>query len=158
MNKRSTLIEYASFFGSIQIFKYLYLNDVDLKPSLWIYSIHGVDAEMFQILDEKNLEPDSYDSCLKESIKCHHDDITKYILNNYIGSDDKETKNIFYNAIKYYNFSFIYEDLIDQSSLNDFITYDYYSLIKILLQNKDIDINWMKKEENEEKTALYTDI
>ena len=71
MKKRFTLIEYASFFGSIQIFKYLYLNGVDLRPSLWYYSIHGFDPEMFQILEENNVQHDSYDLCLKESIKCH---------------------------------------------------------------------------------------
>ena len=35
MKKKVTLIEYAAFFGSIQIFKYLIMNGVDLTPSLW---------------------------------------------------------------------------------------------------------------------------
>ena len=33
-NKKMTLIEYASFFGSIQILKYLFLNKVDLTQSI----------------------------------------------------------------------------------------------------------------------------
>lgn len=40
MNKELTLIEYAVFFGSIEIIKYLYLNGVPLTQSLWFYSIH----------------------------------------------------------------------------------------------------------------------
>lgn len=37
--KTQTLIEYAAFFGSIQIIKYLHFNNVELDPSLWIYVI-----------------------------------------------------------------------------------------------------------------------
>ncbi|KAK8880413.1 hypothetical protein M9Y10_003085 [Tritrichomonas musculus] len=33
-NKSTTLIEYSAFFGAIQIFQYLRLNEVELKPSL----------------------------------------------------------------------------------------------------------------------------
>ena len=31
-----SLIEYAAFFGSIQIFRYLYSNNVELNSSLWV--------------------------------------------------------------------------------------------------------------------------
>ena len=33
LERKATLIEYTAFYGSIQIFKYLYLNKVELKPS-----------------------------------------------------------------------------------------------------------------------------
>lgn len=35
-----TLIEYAAFFGSFQIFQYLVMNKVPLESSLWLYVIH----------------------------------------------------------------------------------------------------------------------
>ena len=36
-----TLIEYSAFYGSINIFKYLLNNGVELTQSIWLYSIHG---------------------------------------------------------------------------------------------------------------------
>ena len=52
-NKTPTLIEYAAFFGSIQIFNYLLLNHVTITPSLYIYVIHGAHPEIIQIIEEK---------------------------------------------------------------------------------------------------------
>ena len=54
------LIEYASFFGSTQIFKYLYLNGIELSPSLWNFAIHGDDEEMIHILEEEKVCPPNY--------------------------------------------------------------------------------------------------
>ena len=39
IKKPSSLIEYAAFYGSIQIFQYLKLNNVNFTPSLWLYSM-----------------------------------------------------------------------------------------------------------------------
>ena len=44
INKKLTLIEYAAFYRSIQIFHFLYMNKVDLSSSLWIYAIHSLKA------------------------------------------------------------------------------------------------------------------
>ena len=51
------LIEYAAFFGSIQIFQYLRLNNVELKPSLYLYAIHSNNTEMIHLLEENHIEP-----------------------------------------------------------------------------------------------------
>ena len=79
LNKTSTLIEYAAFFGSIQIFNYLRLNKVDLSPSLWLYSIHSHKIELIHILEEKEILV-NYLECFSESIKCHHNDIANHFL------------------------------------------------------------------------------
>ena len=47
-----TLIEYAAFFGSIKIFNYLRIHNVDLKSSLWIYSIHSNKIQMIHLLED----------------------------------------------------------------------------------------------------------
>ena len=39
-NGKPTIIEYSAFYGSIQIFRYLIMNNVKLEQSLWFYSIH----------------------------------------------------------------------------------------------------------------------
>ena len=69
LDKNPTLIEYAAFFGSIQIFNYLKTNSVDLTPSLWIYAIHSNNAEIISILENNRIEPDnsSYSELIKET-------------------------------------------------------------------------------------------
>ena len=113
----TTLIEYAAFFGSIQIVRYLTKNDVELTPQLWIYTIHSNNADLIHFLEENQVEPPkSFSSCLVESIKCHHNQIANYILNN------KEINDVF---------------------LEDYIEYENYELIpddKSYYSNKKIDI------------------
>ena len=56
LNKhKSTLIEYAAFFGSIQIFQYLQINKVKLEPSLWLYAIHGRNADLIHHLETNDV-------------------------------------------------------------------------------------------------------
>ena len=53
--KQIKLIEYAAFFGSIQIFKYLKNNSkVELGLPLWIYAIHSDNPELIEILEEES--------------------------------------------------------------------------------------------------------
>ena len=56
-NKNTTLIEYSAFYGSIQIFNFLRMNNVELSPSLWLYAIHGNNAELIHLLEENKVEP-----------------------------------------------------------------------------------------------------
>ena len=81
--KNITLIEYAVFFGSIQIFNYLRQNGAELNPSLWIFAVHGQNEEIIHFLEDNNILPSTFFYCFdssvvsfelifKESIKCHH--------------------------------------------------------------------------------------
>lgn len=60
--KSISIIEYASFFGSIQIFQYLIMNKVELKPSLWLYAIHSQNAELISLLEENKIDRPKFDS------------------------------------------------------------------------------------------------
>ena len=84
--KDISLIEYAMFFGSIQIVKYLQLNDVDLNPSLWLYAIHSNNPELIHFLEENHVLPDdkTYQKCFIESVKCYHNNIAHYIQDNLL--------------------------------------------------------------------------
>ena len=53
-----TLIEYAAFFGSIQIIRYLKYSKVQLTESLWIYAIHSNNAELIHFLEENGVKPE----------------------------------------------------------------------------------------------------
>ena len=84
-----SLIEYAAFFGSIQIFNYLRLNGVELKSSLWIYAVYGQNPEIISLLEENKILPSKNDKIsfveiFNESIKCHHIDFSNYIQDNYL--------------------------------------------------------------------------
>ena len=69
-NEKTTLIEYSAFFGSIQIFQYLLLNKIDLKPSLWLYSIHSKNAELFHLLESNEVQPPEVE--FDEDSDVHH--------------------------------------------------------------------------------------
>ena len=148
ISKKVSLIEYAAFFGSNQIFKYLFKNDVDLTSSLWLYSIHGRNPEIIHILEDMNVKPDdeSYEECLKESIKCHHNEIANYIINNYVNNDNKEKFNNFYKNINfygynYYNFSFIPNDFDEKFIIYYSCLCDYFKIVDFLLKNRNFDVN-----------------
>ena len=148
-----TLIEYAAFFGSIQIFTFLEKANVELTPSLWLCAIHSKNAELIHLLEyfhikppinsvgnNKNVEEESFNECFKESIKCHHNDIANYFLNNYLQIEDENSKETFIQSLKYYNFSFIQSECINESFYFLCIN-DYYSLAKIICKRIDININ-----------------
>ena len=138
-SKNQTLIEYASFCGSIKIFQYLQNNGVELTPSLWLYAIHGKNAEIIHQLEINHIEPSdkSYKNCIIESIKCHHNDIANYFINNYLQSDDDFCDQI----LKYYNFYFIQDNFINISTFNCMCRYDYYLFVNLFFKEKNIDVN-----------------
>ncbi|KAK8888553.1 hypothetical protein M9Y10_033284 [Tritrichomonas musculus] len=142
LNKRkSTLIEYSAFFGSIQIFKYLFLNKADVSPSLWLFAIHGNNPEMIHFFEKNKIAPpkDKYDECFIEAVKCHHNDVANYIANDLL--NDFKSSLYLRKILKYFNFSFIQKKDIDVPNFIILCKYDYYSLVKILLDTKWIDIN-----------------
>ncbi|KAK8840474.1 hypothetical protein M9Y10_030679 [Tritrichomonas musculus] len=148
--KNTTLIEYAAFFGSIQIFNYLKFNKVNLKPSLWIDVIHSKNAELIHLLEDNHIDPiisvvkndeeikeGSFKECFNESIKCHHNDIANYFLQNYLQNENEIPNE---TIIKYYNFAFLQKE-----NVNEYFCYlcyyDYYSLSKVILTSRDVNIN-----------------
>ena len=134
-NKNTTLIEYSAFFGSIQIFRYLKRKTAELKPSLWIYSIHSNNVEMINLLetDEFHTLPD-YEQCYIESIKCHHNDIADYIENFLPDSQYIKKDEIISNSIKYHNYlHFIIRSIIGHGFFYLHF-YHYKKLFDLLLK------------------------
>ena len=142
IDKKPTLIEYAAFFGSIQIFNFLKIHEVELKPSLWIYAIHSNNAEIISILESNNIELNQVD-CFNEAIKCHHNNIAYYFKENYL-SDSNEFDPKF--CFIFSNFVFLsdYISHYKDDFIFDFCKYNYINALKILLEEKRIDINIRK--------------
>ena len=147
IENKPSLIEYSAFFGSIQIFKYLYLNGCNLTPSLWIYSIHGNDPEIISILEENKITPqdETFIECYNESIKCHHIDVTEYILKNFLENKSDDDLIQISKSIKYYNFLYFPNELNSVYTFQQLCRYDYFNLVKYLLDKKEIDVNAIYK-------------
>lgn len=131
IGKSTTLIQYASFFGSIQIFKYLMNNKINLDQSLWIHSIHSNNSELISILEENNVKIKSYEEIIEESIKCFHIDFANY----FIGES---------NNIDYYTFSVEYQDYIHfpkefKPLFINASMFNYTILVKLLLKNQELN-------------------
>ena len=92
MNKKNIeLIEYASFFGSNEIIKYIEINgEVELTSSIWRFAIHSENAELIKYLEDKQISPpfDNYETILLESIKCHHNDVSNHIIRDLIEEEN----------------------------------------------------------------------
>ena len=135
-----TLIEYSAFFGSIQIFKYLILNKIELKPSIWMFAIHGRNAELIHILEEYKIEPpnNNFQFCLNESLKCHHNEIANYLFDSLL---ENSTNSSFSESIRYFNFYLFPEDLTVPHSFFNLCRSNYIYIVDFLLKTMNFDVN-----------------
>ena len=142
IRKTPTLIEYAAFFGSVQIVKFLYKNGAKLEPSLWIYAVHGNCEELIHLLGENNILPNdtTYEEVLKESIKCHHVDMMNYILNNFL-EEINFNQNILSYCFHYYNFSYLPPNVPGDFIFHCACKYDHFLIVEQFLKTKSFDIN-----------------
>ena len=138
-----TLIKYAAFFGSIQIFKYLLLNKVELTPQLWIYAIHGKNADIIHFLEEYKIEPPkkNYKESLIESIKCHYNDVVDYLLNQYFQMENQNSNDLYIECIKHYNFSFFNDEFLNDTTFFYLCKYEYCFLMSFALNDEKINVN-----------------
>ena len=137
IENKPTIIEYAAFFGAIQIFQFLRLNEVELKGQLWNYAIHGRNPEIIHLLEENKIELKRVlDNCYEEAIKCHHNEIATYIINNYEVKIDTD-----YSYIKYWNYSF-FPDIEDIIKFMPYLCqYDHKVLVGLLLREPCQNLN-----------------
>ena len=140
-NEGVTLMNYSIFNGSIQIIQYLLSNRIDLHQSMWPYAVHSQNAEIIRLFEDYiNIEFDSI-KMFKESIKCHHNNIANYILDEYIPPEKLNLENMLERGLKYHNFEFILEHLIIKELFVDCCRYDYYILAADLLKSYHIQVN-----------------
>ena len=137
-----SLIEYSAFFGSIQIFQFLVLNEVDLTDDLWLYAIHGKNSEIIHYLESLHIEPKdkTYNECLKESIKCHHNEIAEYIQNNLLTEINTTHDNIKRWGIQFYNYKYIPKIIENNYSFFYFSLYNYDTLVKLYIEEEKDEI------------------
>ena len=162
LKNKIVLIEYAAFFGSFKIFKYLFDCKVGLPSSLWFCAIHGQNYDIINLLDENNIEPEdlTYKSYYNESIKCHHNDIANFFQSEFIANEEEEEdeNNFVENCFINYNFEFIPNELTlnIESILELACQYDYVSIVKILLETNKIDLkNFLLRKDILKKNKFF---
>ena len=136
IKKKPTLIEYTTFFGSLNIFNYLIEKQIELKPSLWIYSIHSQKEELINLLHDKNVQypNNSIQSCIDEAVKCHHNDLVE-LLSNFAQNGEF---NVFDKSVKFLNYVHFPTELNDINSFYYLCQNDNLKIVEILLKNEDL--------------------
>ena len=145
-----SLLEYASFYGSNDIIKYMEKKGVELTSSMWIYGIHSCNAELIKYLEDNHVSPpeNKYEEILNESIKCHHNEISNYIIDNLIKEEDLQNSienkyfdNLYRYAVESHNYCFFPANMKYKNMLFYLCEFDYYTLVKLYLTEGTIDIN-----------------
>lgn len=138
LKKTPSLIKYAAFYGSINIFKFLISDSYEFRPSMWIYAIHGNSSEIIKLLEEHKVANTS-EICFYESIKCHHRNLAKYYHSMCI---DIAPRDILYTAIKSFNYSYLPDEIDNEiTTFFAFCRSDYCEIVRILLKCYDFDLN-----------------
>ena len=142
LKNNPTLIEYAAFYGAVQIFQYLKYNNVDMQPSLFLYAIHSQNAELIHIIEENDIYPlnGNYKQCLSESIKCHHNEIALYIENKYLDKIEMDYKSVF----QYHNYRYIPNSFDNDLIFYYMCRYGHYKLVTFYLDSKIMIIESLK--------------
>ena len=126
LNKKMvSLIEYAAFFGSTQIFKYLLKNRAKIYPNLLEFAIHSGNPEMIHLVEDNSdkFEKDVFlmsrsggpKEALIVSIRCFHNDIANYLLQNNFNDNSVADVDevIFKTSFECYNYEFLPENFND---------------------------------------------
>ena len=77
---KTSIINFSAFYGSINIFKYLIMNNSKISENICMYAIAGRNFEIIHILEQKNFK---FRNCLKMSVKYHCYDLTDWLLMNF---------------------------------------------------------------------------
>lgn len=145
LNQRYMYIfDYAVFYGSLKIFNYILSENTILHPTIWPYAIHGANTEIIDILLTKNIEIDNFSECLKESINCRNDNVTKHILNKYYTTIEEKKFFAAKFSLESYNFAYFRASLIERDAIFELCGYDYGYLVKSIIHMPGVNLN--KKE------------
>ena len=128
-----------------------------MNGDLWIYGIHSNNAEMIHILEENQIFPKNrtYEGCMVESIKCHHNEIFNYI------------KDVLFDRSKWRENNFeddYYDGLYDELRLNkmplfyhnfELIQNDFESIFKLIFYLNQYEYSSLVKFVNDQTNFFF---
>ncbi|KAK8878269.1 hypothetical protein M9Y10_005034 [Tritrichomonas musculus] len=143
-----SLTEYALFYGSSKIVDFLFRHKYKMNSSVWLYAVHSNNPYIMSLLMKQKIDYESPVTLLEESIRCHHSEAAKFILEKMINDEDRrhEIETRFFNSptsfgFQYNNFSSVSEDISLKSAFFYSCQYRYMKMFELLLNSKEIDIN-----------------
>ena len=139
IGKKPLLIEYAAFYGSIQIFQYLKMNYSELRSDLWLYAIHSKSGDLIQQIESLSIEPKdaTFAECFIESIKCHHNDIATYIENTHLEEEWSKIDHVVEIILMNQNYAFYSDDKEKyMKSIPYLLENQYFTLLQKVLNNE----------------------
>lgn len=145
-DKSLSIIEYATFCGAINILQYLIHMGEKFTSNIWIYAVRSNDLKMIQFLEKLNVQFGDIpiEKVINESIICHHNEITKYLMDKYKVIPNVD---IFCQS---YNFTIMVNSIQNKKiNWNDNIfpyyccKYDYYYFVEFFIKNKKLNANEM---------------
>lgn len=121
IGRKTSLIEYATFFGAIRIIQYLKFNKIENDESLWPFAVHSNNAELIHYLEENEafnsfeIRSSYLEYLVKESIICNHNEFADYFRYNYLekNSDFNEFIDFFCWDILFSSDLFYFPDDIE---------------------------------------------
>lgn len=133
------LIEYAAFFNSVKIFKFLLMNDANLTENVTYYAISNQNYDLIHILETRfktNFEKTSFFN----SLNLINNDMTEYLLNNYdftfLDKDEVDKENyemifkIIDNTFQSFNLIFFKSTLLPFLKNNEkFVSENIYIIV-----------------------------
>lgn len=145
IENQPTLIEYAAFYGSHQIFQFLRISGVEMTGNIWLYAMHGNNGEIIHSLEENGIHPadTSYRECLEMSVRFNSEDISSYIQSNLLKNvNDKNFLYFPYN-FQYRNYCLFPETVNNSYSFYFLCKYNYVFLVRSLLEINQVNVNSM---------------
>ncbi|OHS99705.1 hypothetical protein TRFO_33830 [Tritrichomonas foetus] len=98
---KPTMIDYAAYYGSLQIYKYLLMNKVGVTWFTKVYAAAGGNYEIVHLCEENGELPERL---IGMAIQFHRNEIVEYILNQQSYALTVECiENSLYNCIYHYN-------------------------------------------------------
>ena len=141
-----SLIDYAAFFGSIQIFEYLFFEKHQLSINSMVYSVHGNNPTLFHRIEEKTENkkdlPKYFQNALIEAINCHQNKYVDFICIS-LTTKIEENRNLISLCIKSFNFELFPENLSSNYNFYFLCQYNHFTFVDILLKTTSFDINEM---------------
>lgn len=143
LSRETTLAEYASFYGSLKILKYLYENQVELTSSLWIYSVHSQNIDVIHFIEQKSFKVKEkvFIYAMLEAVRCLHKNVADYIMDNYIKYHNLHIEGqIALQSIKDFNYEF-FPHIFDFNHFFYLCKRGYFYLVQLILNKHSIELN-----------------
>lgn len=126
-NNKVSFIQYAAFFGSLNIFKYLVEAKCEIDNGIWLFAIHSNNIELINYIESVGIPILDKEQILEASIQSFHVDICNYFINKFGGFDINEVLYII-SSFKYHNLMHLPNEGLNVS-LRILCTNNYYYLL-----------------------------